>query len=152
MSSKFCKSKDCIAWGVDQFDGYCHKCWMMLKASAAPVRYTLPPSLRLHRVYLVALAAVLTPEAARAIWHWLNRLLAVSIVLMLVGCKDATRAQWGAMGSKHTVTVYSGGIAVKVFHSTGNVSNQGQSDGYYFEDAATHKLVEVSGTVVIEQE
>lgn len=74
------------------------------------------------------------------------------LALCLAGCKDATRAQWGAMGSKHIVTVYSGGAAVKVFHSTGNVSNQEQSDGYYFEDAATHKLVEVAGTVVIEQE
>lgn len=77
---------------------------------------------------------------------------AIVAILCLAGCKDATRAQWGAMGSKHTVTVYSGGVAVKVFHSTGNVSNQEQSDSYYFEDAATHKLVEVAGTVVIEQE
>ena len=69
-----------------------------------------------------------------------------------VGCKDATRAQWKAMGSKHKVTVYSGGVAVRTFTSTGNVSNEAQTDGWYFEDDATHKLVEVAGPVVIEQE
>jgi hypothetical protein len=55
------------------------------------------------------------------------------------------------MGTRHKITVYSGGKAVAVFTSTGNVSNQDRSDGYYFEDEATKKLVEVSGTVVIEQ-
>lgn len=74
------------------------------------------------------------------------------LFLIVGGCKDSTRAQWGAMGSTHTITVYSGGKVVKVYHSTGNVSNQEQSDGWYFEDSTTHKLVEVCGTLTIEQD
>lgn len=74
------------------------------------------------------------------------------LCLTLCGCKDATMAQWKSSGCRHKVTVYSGGVAVRIFHSTGNVSNQANSDGYYFEDVETKKLVEVSGTVVIEQE
>jgi hypothetical protein len=73
------------------------------------------------------------------------------VLLTLTGCKDATRAQWGSLGTRHRVTVWSGGVAVKTYISTGNVSNQGQSDGWYFEDEATHKLVEVAGTLTIEQ-
>lgn len=78
--------------------------------------------------------------------------LLLAILLAPLGCKDATKAQFRSMGSNHKVTVYSGGVAVKTFHSTGNVSNPESSDGYYFEDQDTGKLVEVSGTVVIEQE
>lgn len=73
------------------------------------------------------------------------------LFILLTGCKDSDRAQWRSMSSKHRVTVYSGGKAVGVWTSTGNVSNQEHSDGYYFEDEETHKLIEVSGTVVIEQ-
>lgn len=76
----------------------------------------------------------------------------VVVIGLTGGFKDANIAQLKSMGSKHQITVYSGGVPVKVFHSTGNVSNQDKSDGYYFEDAETHKLVEVAGTVVIEQE
>jgi hypothetical protein len=68
------------------------------------------------------------------------------------GCKDSTRAQWESLGTKHKIYVYSGGVCVKTYESTGNVSNEAHSDGYYFEDSTTHKLIEVSGTVVIEQE
>ncbi len=73
-------------------------------------------------------------------------------ILLLAGCKDSEMSQLSALGSKHKITVYSGGVAVKVYHSTGSVSNEANSDGWYFEDADTKKLVEVAGTLVIEQE
>lgn len=82
---------------------------------------------------------------------WLVSLVSIMLFTAVVGCKDATRAQWNSLGTRHRITVYSGGKAVATFISTGNVSNQDRSDGYYFEDEATHKLVEVSGTIVIEQ-
>jgi hypothetical protein len=51
------------------------------------------------------------------------------------------------------VTLYANdGKIIKQWESTGNVSNQAQSDGWYFEDSKTHKLIEVTGTLVIEQE
>lgn len=78
--------------------------------------------------------------------------LLIVAIAMMAGCKDATVAQWNSLGKPHTITVYSGGVAVKVFHSTGNVSNEPNSDGWYFEDRDTHKLVEVAGSLVIEQD
>ena len=78
-------------------------------------------------------------------------LLVLVTPLITSGCKDATTAQWRSMGTKHRVTLYSGGKVVGTWNSTGNVSNEKHSDGYYFEDDQTHKLVEISGTVVIEQ-
>jgi len=76
----------------------------------------------------------------------------MSLFVVTGGCKDATRAQFNALGSKHKITMYSGGKVVGQWESTGNVNNQSQSDGWYFEDSTTHKLVEVAGQVVIEQE
>lgn len=71
--------------------------------------------------------------------------------VMIIGCKNSTFAQLRSLGTKHRVTLYSGGVAVGTWISTGNVSNQKSSDGYYFEDEATKKLIEISGTTIIEQ-
>lgn len=40
---------------------------------------------------------------------------------------------------------------IKTYISTGKVGSEENSDGYYFKDAATGELVEVSGNVVITQ-
>lgn len=79
------------------------------------------------------------------------KILILALVI-LAGCKDATRAQFSAQGKPHKVTLYSGGKEVRVWHSTGSPKNEENSDGWYFEDKATHKLVEVTGTVVFEVE
>lgn len=71
-------------------------------------------------------------------------------MLLSLGCNDATSAQWAAQGKRHRVTLYSGGVAVRTWTSTGSPINEEKSDGWYFEDQATHKLVEVTGTVVFE--
>ena len=74
-------------------------------------------------------------------------------LLLLVGCKDSTWAQWHALGAKHRITLYGAtGVPIKTWESTGNVSNEDRSDGWYFKDVSTGKLVEVTGTLVIEQE
>jgi hypothetical protein len=81
----------------------------------------------------------------------MKRILATFVLMCaVVGCKDATRAQYNALGRPHKITVYSSGVAVKTYYSTGNVSNSGNSDGWYFENKETGKLVEVAGTIVIE--
>jgi hypothetical protein len=81
------------------------------------------------------------------------RVLLIAL-LALAGCKDATMAQYRSLGSKHKVTVLSmTGQEVKVFHSTGNVSESSETHAWYFEDADTHKLVEISGgQIIVEQE
>jgi len=81
----------------------------------------------------------------------LSALLLV-VVIAFSGCTDADRAQIGALGSKFHVTLYaaSGGV-IKEWTSNGKVSTEDHSDGWYFMDAETGKLVRVSGTVVVEQ-
>jgi hypothetical protein len=81
----------------------------------------------------------------------MKRILAALILMCaVVGCKDADIAQYKSLSRPHKITLYSGGIAVKTYYSTGNVSNSGNSDGWYFENKETGKLVEVAGTIVIE--
>jgi hypothetical protein len=65
------------------------------------------------------------------------------------GCSDATQAKYNAMSSPHIIKQYSGGQLIGSWESTGQVQNEAQSDGYYFQDAATHKLVTVTGDVQI---
>jgi len=66
-------------------------------------------------------------------------------------CKDSETAQFSALGKPHIVTLYGlDGKIIKQWESTGSVSNESNSDGWYFEDKATGKLIEVTGTLVIE--
>ncbi len=76
-------------------------------------------------------------------------ILIMAIALLPIGCKDATQAQFRSLGKRHRVEMYSGGQKVREWTSTGNISNEVHSDGWYFEDEATGKLVEVTGQLVI---
>ena len=70
----------------------------------------------------------------------------------LTGCTNADRAQLGAYGNKFQVTLYAAnGAVIKQWVSNGKVATEQQSDGWYFMDAATNKLVRLSGTVLVEQ-
>lgn len=75
-----------------------------------------------------------------------------SLALMIgSGCTDATMSKMGGYGDTFTIKVL-GPDTVITYHSTGKVVSEEHSDGYYFTDKATGKLIEVSGTVIIEQE
>jgi hypothetical protein len=95
--------------------------------------------------------------------HWnrcrCNMFRARTVAAMLImfmccvaGCTDAQQSQLGSLGSKFTVTLYSNGESVKTWTSTGKVMTESESDGWYFTDEKTGKLVRVSGSVVIEQQ
>lgn len=71
--------------------------------------------------------------------------------VVLISCTDAQFSKATGLNHKFTVKVL-GPDTVITYHSTGKVSNENGSDGYYFTNAATGKLMEVSGTVIIEQE
>ena len=77
-------------------------------------------------------------------WIWLS--------MLLMGCTDASVSQFTAYGSTFKVTLWSGGQAVKTWTSTGKVIAEENSDGWYFTDKATGKLVRISGDVTVEQE
>ncbi len=71
------------------------------------------------------------------------------LLLVLTGCTDADVAQWGALGGAGHITCYSGGKEIYKGTSTGKIATEQHSDGWYFQDAATGKLVRISGTCVI---
>lgn len=80
-------------------------------------------------------------------------LIIITILWLTVGiaaCSDANNAARAAWGKPHHIRQYSGGEVIGEWDSTGAVENDSQSDGYYFEDAKTNRLVTVTGTVQIE--
>ncbi len=81
----------------------------------------------------------------------MKKFIILSIAIIgLSSCKDSTRAQFSAMNKPHIVTLYGAtGTVISRWESTGSISNEDNSDGWYFEDAATGKLVEITGTIVI---
>lgn len=80
------------------------------------------------------------------------RTLAVGAIVLsmsCVGCTDAEVSRVMSYGDPQHVRFYSGGVLVGEWTSTGQVLNDGQSDGYVFTDSATGQLVRVSGEVII---
>lgn len=65
------------------------------------------------------------------------------------GCTDSQRASIGALGSKHTIILYSGGREVRRWISTGKVTTGEYGSRFAFRDAATGKYVRVTGTVAV---
>jgi len=76
-------------------------------------------------------------------------LTGIIIITGLSSCTDATVSQFGGLGDKHTVELYSGGKLVRSWVSTGKVISTERSDGYYFRDQQCDCNVEVSGDLVI---
>lgn len=82
----------------------------------------------------------------------MKKLIAVSLLALCCGCKSATRAQLFSLGSRHHIACYSGDRLIYEGDSPGNISNEGQSDGWYWQDEKTGKLVEATGPCIITQE
>jgi hypothetical protein len=73
------------------------------------------------------------------------------ISITTISCKDSKIAQLKSMGKHHIIKQYGcDGKIINRWESTGNVSNEEGSDGWYFEDNVTKTLVEVTGTITIE--
>ena len=79
-----------------------------------------------------------------------NLIALLVLVITFASCTDATRAKLGGYGDTFTVKVVTCDTII-TYKSSGKVISESSSDGYYFNDAATGKLVEVSGNVIIEQ-
>ena len=77
------------------------------------------------------------------------RALLIVAVLCFSGCTDAFKSQIEAYGNKHRIELWSGGEMVHEWTSTGKVMSEEHSDGYYFKDDDTGKLVRVTGDLVI---
>lgn len=75
----------------------------------------------------------------------------VALTVAIIGCTNAERAKFGAYGN-NTVIMYSGGKEIRRWESIGYVLNEHESDGFFFRDKETNKLIRVSGDVVIESD
>jgi hypothetical protein len=83
----------------------------------------------------------------------MKTVIALAFLVLLIACKDSEVAQFESLGSRHKITLYGAtGTIVGQWESTGNVSNEANSDGWYFRDAKTGKLIEIAGTMIVEQE
>ena len=81
----------------------------------------------------------------------MKKLIALLVlVITFASCTDATRAKLGGYGDTFTVKVVACDTII-TYKSSGKVISENGSDGYYFNDAVTGKLIEVSGNVIIEQ-
>ena len=76
-------------------------------------------------------------------------LIALLSASILTSCTDAFRSKLGGYGDEFKVEMYSGGQKVREWTSSGKVLSEQGSDGYYFNDKDSGKLIEVSGDVVI---
>lgn len=75
--------------------------------------------------------------------------IALLFPFLLLGCTDAERQQLYSYGDAAEIHCYSGGKEIFSGKSTGKISSESQSDGWFFRDSATNKLVRVSGDCVI---
>ena len=75
----------------------------------------------------------------------------ILLAILLCGCSDAALSKIGSLGSEHKIILYSGGKKVVEWTSTGAISNEESSDGYYFRDKSSERLIRISGDIVIER-
>jgi hypothetical protein len=74
----------------------------------------------------------------------------VVIALLAFGCTDAYQAKLGGYGDKYSIELLGcDGTVLRSWVSSGKVSSEANSDGYFFMDSQTGKLIEVSGTLII---
>ena len=73
----------------------------------------------------------------------------LTLFFSLWGCTDAQMAKFGGLGNEAKVKCWSGGHVIYEGTSTGKVQSEANSDGYFFKDKASGKLMEVSGDCVI---
>jgi hypothetical protein len=72
------------------------------------------------------------------------------VTLLLASCTDATMSKVGGLGDEFKVELLDcNGNIVRSWTSTGKVISEEKSDGYYFKDKESGKLIEVTGTLII---
>ena len=78
-------------------------------------------------------------------------LIILFAVTINLSCTDAEMAKIGGYGDQFKIELVScsTGEVLRVWTSSGKVLSESNSDGYYFNDAATGVLTEVTGTIII---
>lgn len=71
-------------------------------------------------------------------------------IVLISSCTDATRAKIGGLGDEFKIEMLNcDGSVARSWVSSGKVLSEENTDGYYFKDKATGKLIEVTGRLVI---
>ena len=78
--------------------------------------------------------------------------LLIALALFSLSCTEAQWEKATKIGDSAKVKCYSGGIVIYEGESTGAISSEENSDGYYFKEKADGKLKEVSGNCVLSYE
>lgn len=81
--------------------------------------------------------------------RYLFLLVILLSVLSFAGCTSAGRSKISGYGKDFNIVLYSGGVKIGEWDSVGKVHNEADSDGKYFKDKKTGKLVEISGHYII---
>ena len=71
-----------------------------------------------------------------------------ALFVMLCGCSEQIRSMTGSVGTPATIVCYSAGQKIYEGTSTGKPTSEAQSDGYWWVDAKTNKLMEISADCV----
>lgn len=77
-------------------------------------------------------------------------LVAVLCSAWLCGCTNSGWKNITTLGSDAHVRLYSGGVLIGEWDSSGKVITEDHSDGYRFVDKKTGKLVRIAGQIIIE--
>ena len=80
-----------------------------------------------------------------------NYVVICASCLLFTGCTKAEYSQLTGFGKDYNISVYSGGQKIKEFISSGKVLTEKESDGWFFMNKETGKLVRISGTVIVEE-
>ena len=74
----------------------------------------------------------------------------MSVALITTSCTDASRAKLGGYGDEFKVQMINcDGTVTHEWISSGKVQSEETSDGYYFNDKDTGKLIEITGRIII---
>lgn len=79
----------------------------------------------------------------------MKRFILLATIIGGVGCTDANMKQFTSLGYAGTIVCYSGGKEIYTGTSTGKIATEKDSDGWYFVEAGTSKLIRVSGDCLI---
>ena len=78
----------------------------------------------------------------------LNEVYMILMLSFLFACGEQMRSLTGTVGTPASIICYSGGTKIYEGKSTGKPASEASSDGYWWVDAQTKKLVEVSADCV----
>ena len=79
-----------------------------------------------------------------------NIFLISALMLLFHACTDAKKAKFSGFGSKFQIEMLNcDGSVARTWISSGKVSSEQHSDGYYFMEEGTDRLIEVTGRLII---